>query len=554
LFAVDLWSFLLDLLLLLSAAAVLGMLAERVGQSALIGYLLAGVLLGPGALNVIHSEEVVRGLAELGVALLLFSIGLEFSWARLRRMGPSPAIGGSLQIVLTALITAALSLSFDVGIATALVIGVTIAPSSTACVLRVLGDRAELETVHGRLSLGVLLLQDAALVPLVLIVSLLGGGGDEGTVMQVLRPLVLMVVLIAGLLLANRHVAPRFLSMQAVSRSGEISILVAVAACLGATWLAHVMDLSPALGAFIAGMFLAESPFAVQIRSEVGPLRTLFLTLFFASIGMVMSPLWIAQHLPWVFGAVVVVVVGKTLITWFSLRLTRQSHRHALAAGLCLGQAGEFSFVLADLGYQGGLVSSDHNQLIISTTGLTLLLTPPLVRFAPDIAHRVESLLVRMGVAPKPWPESGVESEALRDHVIVVGFGPAGQRIVTALEEAGVPSAIADLNPASIAEARRRGLRAEVGDASRMEVLRHLRLPEAGALVVTVPDQRSALAIIAHARALAPHVPVIVRARYHVHALIYLGAGAHAVADEESEVGQILGRRVLEMLEGRGED
>jgi CPA2 family monovalent cation:H+ antiporter-2 len=546
---VHLWNFLFDLLLLLSGAAAFGLLAERLGQSALIGYLLAGLVLGPGALNLIAEEGAVEALAELGVALLLFSIGLEFSWRRLKTLGHAPLAGGVLQIVLTTAIAATLALSLGVPLAAALAIGAILAPSSTACVLRILGDRAELEAVHGRLSLGVLLLQDAALVPLVAFVTLLtGAGGEAEVIREIVQTVVYSLLVVAALLLAGKFMTPLLLSSKEMAKNREIPILIAVATAIGSMWLSHAAGLSPALGAFVAGIFLAETPFAVQVRSEVAPLRTLFVTMFFTSIGMVADPLWIAQHIPLLILAVGAVLIGKTLITWLALLVMGRSHRHALATGVCLSQAGEFSFVLAGIAVAGGLFDRDLYQLIVSTAVITLLLTPPLVVHAPGVARMVEGLLMRTGLFRDPGVDAMGESEHPRDHVILMGYGPAGQMVQVALVEAKIPSVIVELNPKSVANAKRLGHRSEVGDATRREVLEHLGVEKARAVVITIPDHRASAAATAQVRALAPHVPVLVRARYHVHTLHLIAAGGEIVVDEESEVGRILGREVLELL------
>ena len=308
----DLWTIVAELLVLLAAAFVLGLVFERLRQSAIIGYLLAGALLGP---YVLEGEQVVRGIAELGVTLLLFVVGLEFSLRRLVRMGPIGLGGGTVQVVLTCLLAGLIGWAWGLDGPAAMAVGAMIALSSTACVLRVLFDRTALASVHGRGAVGILLVQDMAVVPLLLVVSALGGEGGAGDVAAALgRAALFLVGLIVVFELLARYVLAPLLRQAVVARSRELLILLAVVVAFGSAWAAHALGLSPALGAFLAGLLLAESPFAVQIRADVGAIRTLFLTLFFASIGMLADPRWIVQHAGQVAVILAVVLVGKTVI------------------------------------------------------------------------------------------------------------------------------------------------------------------------------------------------------------------------------------------------
>ncbi|MHC4448263.1 MAG: cation:proton antiporter domain-containing protein, partial [Planctomycetota bacterium] len=355
--AVDLWGALLDLLILLVAALALGALCERLRQSAILGYLLAGTLLGPHALNVISEGQEVKVLAEMGVALLLFTIGLEFSWRRLRRMGATALGGGTLQIVLTALPAVAVATLLRLDVRAAIAIGVIVALSSTACVMRVLLARAELDSIHGRHALGILLLQDLAVVPLVVLVTVLGGVGTSGEAVWALVKMVgVAVALVAAFYVLFNHVVPRVFGMQTMQRNRELPILLAIVTGLGSAWAAHELGSSPAVGAFVAGLLLGGSPFAAQIRADIASLRTVLMTLFFSAIGMLGDLQWIAQHWMAVAGLVAAIVLGKSAVVWVVLRSFRQTHRHALHTGLCLAQVGEFSFVLAVVAHTGGVL------------------------------------------------------------------------------------------------------------------------------------------------------------------------------------------------------
>jgi CPA2 family monovalent cation:H+ antiporter-2 len=418
-----LWAALLDLLILLAAAIALGGLCERFKQSPLFGYLLAGTLLGPNALNLLPSHEAVAAIAELGVALLLFTIGLEFSWRRLRSIGPVALGGGTLQVVLTGLITVGICLSLGLDSRTSVVFGAAMALSSTAAVLRLLETRAEIDSLHGRYAVGILLLQDIAVVPLVLVVAFLGTEGSIAAVgWGIARTLGFAAILVGTLHLLLSYVLPALLGARVAERYADFPILLAVVTAVGATWLSHELGLSPALGAFVAGMLLAESPFATRIRADIIPFRTLFVTLFFCSIGMLANPGWVADH--WVLLAVVTVgiVLGKSAVTTGVVRMFGKPIGPSLATGIVLAQVGEFSLVIAVLARQGSLIEIAQFDLIVAAMMATLFLTPVLMMLGPRLA-RITGGAVVPGGGVRESDTGNAEAASLSDHIVIVGFG-----------------------------------------------------------------------------------------------------------------------------------
>lgn len=533
------WTTLFDILVLFAVALALGAIAERLKQSAILGYLLAGTLLGPNAFDLISESTEVDQLAELGVALLLFTIGLEFSWKRLRKMGRVAFAGGSMQIGLTLFLFGAGALVAGTGLKPAIAFGCMVALSSTAYVLRVLISRAEVESLHGRNALAILLVQDLAVIPLVLIVSLMGG--EEGSVVQVLldtlQTLGVAVLLVATFYVLFNYVVPRLLLSDALSQNRDLPILLAVVVGLGSAWAAHKVNLSAPMGAFVAGMLLAESPFATQIRADVGSLRTILMTLFFSSIGMVGDPMWIMQNWLLVGSGVGVIVIGKAVIIWFVLVLVKQRPRVSLQTGLCLAQVGEFSFVLAGVARAGNVIGDDLFRLVVSVTIATLFLTPYQIALAPRIAGRVIDLLEGRGWVKRQADAIDTGPEALEDHIIVIGYGPAGQAIVETLHDRQEKVHVVDLNPKSIAMARRAGLHGHIGDATQEEMLSHLGVANAMALVITIPDPAAVRSVIHMARTISPTLRIYARARYHVYRWELEFAGADVVIDEEQHVG-----------------
>jgi len=541
----QLWTALLDILILLAAAMVLGALCQRFRQSPILGYLLAGTLLGPNALDLLPSHVAVATIAELGVALLLFSIGLEFSWRRLISIGKITIVAGTLQVLGVGALTTLLCWFAGLDVTTALAIGAIVPLSSTAAVVRLLGVRAEVDAVHGRNAIGVLLLQDVAVVPLVLLIAMLGGGGTPiSIVWSLLRSLGLAGLLLAAFHIVLNRLVPLMLGSAIAARNRDTPILLAIVTAVGAAWLSHWLGFSPVLGAFLAGVLLGESRFATQIRADIVPLQTLFMTLFFSSIGMLSNPAWVADNWLLLFAAVAAVVVGKAAVTTVALSVVGVSLGQSMATGLVLAQLGEFSLVLAGVAIEVRVLAEAQFELIVATLMLTLFLTPYLAALAPRIATFVGSLgagrLRRSG-------EKQHIVEALRGHLVIVGFGPAGQRVAQLLMgNSALPVLVVDLNKNTAAIAESYGLQVQLGDATLEEVLEHAQVRTARAIAVTIPDPRAARQVVQQIRSLAPSAIIVVRSRYHIHRWQLDVAGAHIVVDEENEVGARIAAEIRE--------
>ena len=547
----SLWEVLLDLLILLGSSIALGGLFERLKLSPLLGYLLAGTLLGPNALNLLPSQEAVGAIAELGVALLLFTIGLEFSWSRLRSIGPAALGGGALQVIVTAVLTALVSAVAGLEVRSAVVFGAAFALSSTAAVIRLLESRAEIDAVHGRYAVGVLLVQDIAVVPLVLLVAFLGGGATTSEIgWSVTRTLGFALLLIGALHVLLTYGLPRLLGAAVTRRFEDLPILLAVVVALGATWLSHELGVSPALGAFVAGMLLGESPFATRIRADIMPFRTLFLTLFFCSIGMLANPRWVADH--WLLLSLVTaaVILGKAAVTGGLMRAFRLPLGLSLATGMVLAQLGEFSLVVAASARQGGVIGAGEFDLIVAAMMTTLFVTPGLVAAAPLVARRLGSDAIGgaiHGASGRELPPP----EQLREHIVLVGFGPAGQRVAElTLADREHRIIVVDLSRRTAELATDYGLATLIGDAARSEVLARVHVAAAACVVITTPDPWTARHIILQIRSVAPDVPIVVRSRFHVHRWQLTLAGADDVVDEEQEVGVRIAQLVSEQLSG----
>ena len=534
----DLWFFIMELVMLLGSAFLLGALAQRLRQSPIIGYLLAGTIVGP----LLFNAQAVNQTAELGVALLLFSIGLEFSFARLRQMGSIAFGGGAIQVGGTLLIIT-LVLAVPRGLPEALTIGAVIALSSTAVVMRVLVDRAEIDSVRGRTCLGILLLQDIAIVPLVLMVGLFSpAAAGTGLGLHLIKITAGVAGLFVGFYLLCFHVIPLLLSVKGVFASRELTVLMSVAVGLGAAWSAHTIGVSPALGAFVAGMLLGESPYATQIRADIGALRTMMVTLFFASIGMLAKPHWFLFNAHWVLAAAAMIFVLKTAIIFAVCHLFGLDRRHALATGISLGQIGEFSFVLAATARSGGVLDPYAFDLAVSTIIVLMFAAPYMVSLAFPLADRLMLLFAKrppLAEAQHPATDGGAGG-----HALVVGFGPAGRQVVSALMERQLQSVVIDINPQSRLTAQHMGVDLHLGDAGQLDVLMHAGLSSACIAVVTLPDPIAAIRVVQLLRRERPRLMIAARCRYNRHLPEFENAGVDIIVDEETLMGQVLAERI----------
>jgi len=539
----EIWETIAKLVLLLAVAFVLGVGAQRLKQSAIIGYLLAGTILG----SALFDREALAHWGELGVALLLFSIGLEFSFGRLKRMGSAVLLSGVMQVGVT-LALFALIFSSRGSVGAAVAWGQMVAVSSTAIVLRILMARAEIDSVSGRAALGILLVQDIAVVPLVLALTVMSHGGSAPDIaLQIGKTIGAaggMVVVFYGLFY---HLIPRLLMRRGMFADRELVVLLAIILAFGSAWAAHSLGLSPALGAFLAGMLLAESPFASQVRADVGSLRTLFVTLFFTSVGMLADPNWFLANWQEVLVWLGVVFGGKTLIIFGIGVALKMSPAYALATGITLAQIGEFSFVLATEAKNGGLIDNHVFSLAVSVTILSMFLAPYMVTYARPVARRIVGLF-----SPRGRPAAGGQetvSPAQTKGVFIVGFGPAGRKVARALLEKGIRPHVIELNPRSVKAALRMGLTVHLGDASHADIITHAGIHGACVIVVTVPDPRSAKRILQNIQALSPGSSVIVRSRYHIATRELWELGATFAVDEENVVGRELARQVIDFLQ-----
>ena len=525
------WEILIELVALLAAALAMGLIAQRLKQDAIVGHLLAGLALGPGILGLVRNVDLIVGLAEIGVSLLLFTIGLEFSLPKLRAMGRTALIGGGLQIALTVLLAQPLGALLGLSPTAALAMGLAFSLSSTAIVLRIITARGDSDAPYGRAATAILLLQDLALAPLLIVMQTMAGGkqGSAG-VIAVLIALAKALAFGALLYLVLRNALPWLVRGSSPQLLREAPVVLSIVTCLGCTWGAHALGLSPALGAFLAGALLGELPYAHQIRADIIPLRAVFVTLFFVSIGLLASPPRL-QDLGMIVLIAAAILFIKSAAATLALRAAGLPAFVAARAGIVVSQIGEFSFVMLTLAQQSRLLPAHQASLMVSAAVLTMLATPYLFLAAPKLAR----LFVMT-------PEPDIPRRTAANSIIIAGFGPAGEEVVQTLNAHGFEPHIIDLNP------RTTSAHVHFGDAAQPEILAEAGLDNAAGIVVTIPDPAAAAAIVRTVRAIRPEVPVIVRSRHSRSAAALLAAGATNVVDEERTVGRNLSKLALQLF------
>jgi CPA2 family monovalent cation:H+ antiporter-2 len=543
------WQLLTDIGILLGSSLLLGAIAIRLKLSPIIGYLIAGMVLGgPGSLQLIKSPLEIEAIAELGVSLLLFSLGLEFSWDKIKSLPLKIIRGGALQILLTPLFFLAVSSLCGLDIKIAILAGLIFTLSSTATVLRTFNDLAEIDSQHGRNSTAVLLLQDIAVIPFTMIVSFISVNNAVANEFQnnFLFTIGAALVLVLGLYIFLNKIAGPALSLFSLNNNREMAILLAIIISIGSAWTAYQIGISPSIGAFIAGMLLGSSSFATQITADIAPLRILFLTLFFGSAGMLADPVWVFNNFALVILLSVAVIFSKTLISSVIFSLSGHSIAISVASAVSIAQIGEFAFVLSNIAKDSSLLSNDWSQLVVSITIVSLFFTPFMIKFAPRIGLKVQKFLNNKKSA-KVFDAEVLSSNPAR--IYVIGYGPAGREVTRQLKDSYLDEiAIMDLTKDSLDSAELEGFKTYMGDVRQLDVLQHSGLELANLVIITIPSYDAVLTTIDNIKRLAPTAHIIVRSRYQIYEQSFHEAGAHEIVNEEFTVGEKLGRTAVSYL------
>jgi monovalent cation:H+ antiporter-2, CPA2 family len=536
-----------DLLTLLLASVPIAFLFHRLRLPTIVGFMITGVIIGPYGLGLISDVHAIELLAEIGVALLLFTIGLEFSLHRILEMKRLVLFGGSLQVVLTVLFATVIAYVLGRPFQQAIFFGFLIALSSTAIVLKTYIDRAEIDAPHGRAGVGILLFQDLSIVPMMLMIPVLGGR-NANSPGQVVTTFATAVAAIAVIILATRKVVPFLMQHIVRLRSPEVFIISVVFICLGTSWLTAQFGLSLALGAFIAGMVLSETEYSHQIIADILPFRDVFNSLFFISIGMLLSLSALAANAGVVVAWVVGIILGKALILLLVVRLLGYSFRVSAMTALGLAQIGEFSFILAKTAVPEGLLPTTDYQRFLAASIITMIATPFLIKAAPRIGYAMQSWLGPSSALEPTVASFQPEEEDLKGHVVIVGYGLNGRNLAKVLRRTKVPYLILELNADAVRSARAEGERVIYGDATRREVLHQVGIQQARILVLAISDPVATRHTVWLGRQMNPDVHIIVRTRYMSEITDLRGLGSDEVIPEEFETSIEIFSRVLKEL------
>lgn len=533
-------SFHLENILILLAAAVIAVpLFQRLGLGSVLGYLAAGAVVGPWGFEFIDQIDEIRHIAEFGVVFLLFIIGIELKPERLWGMRRLVFGLGTAQVIVTGAVITGLALLFGLAVKTAIIIGFGLALSSTAFGLQILTERGEMGTRHGHAAFSILLLQDLAVVPLLTLVSLLAA---ETTLLEGVEFAVLEAVLVIALVfLAGRYLLSPVLKLVATSRNAEVFTAAAVFSVLGTAWLMEEVGMSLALGAFLAGLMMADSHYRHQVTADIEPFRGILLGLFFISVGMSIDFGLLAEHGVMIVGMVIGLLLVKSTIIWILCRIMAIHPADATRVSLLLSQSGEFGFVLFGLATSSGLLTGEIYHVLTLLVALTMVTTPFMAGLGEMFNRRLTATADRHDVSID-------HIEKGQPHVIIAGFGRVGRRVANILQAAKVPYLAIESNADRVLEGRRDGFSVFYGDAGRADVLKAAGAADASVLVCTLDQVMPAVRLVKILRQHYPEIAIHARGRNRQHCNELLEAGATLVVSETLEASLQISGAVLNTM------
>lgn len=540
-----------DIVIILGLAVLINLLFQRIKVPTILGFLITGIIAGPHGLNLIDAGHEVELLAEIGIIFLLFVIGIEFSLKSLASIKNTVIWGGLIQVCGTIGITFLVSKWMGLPTEQAIFVGFLFALSSTAIVLKMLQEKGDLTTPHGRVAIAILIFQDIIVVPMMLLTPILGGvSEDVGMTLLVMGGKVVGVILIVILL--ARYVVPVILREVVRTKSSELFILTVVVLCFATAWLTSTAGLSLALGAFFAGLIISESDYSHQATANILPFREIFISFFFVSVGMLLDLGFFMNHIASIHLIAVGVVIAKMMVIVIAVAVLGYPPRTIILSTLSLFQVGEFAFLLASTGMPYGLLPDKIYQYFLAVSIITMGATPFVIGYSSQLAD----LILR---APMPNSvrqrfksitgqranlETSIE-ELCQDHIVIIGFGINGQNVAKAARQAEIPYVIIDANADTYHKAKEQGEPAVFGDASDETLLRHVHVQAARVVVVAISDPQASIAIVSRVRTFTEAAYIIVRTRYLREIEGLIKKGADEVIPEEFETSVEIFTRVL---------
>ncbi|MCI0716581.1 MAG: cation:proton antiporter [Chlorobi bacterium] len=538
-----------DIVIILLSAIVIIVISGKLKIPSVVGFLLTGLAIGPYTTGLIKNTHDIEILAEIGVVLMMFIIGIEFSIKKLNRIKKLIAVGGGGQVILTITAVTAISVLLEFSFATAIFFGFLVSLSSTAIVLKLLQERRQIDSPQGKIELGILLFQDLCVVPIVILIPILALRGDMD-IYTVLTRVAIAFIAINVIFFTARKMMPYLLNVIVKTRLKEIFIIASLFLCLGMAFLTNSMGLSLALGAFIAGLIISESRYSHQVIADILPFKETFYSVFFISIGMLMDLSYVLQNIPMVLSLGLGIFLLKSLIIYVLVAALKYPIRVAVISAMGLAQVGEFSFILAKLGLQYELISNEIFQAFLSSSILTMIFTPFAFKLSPRAARRFEEgrmfrplarLAAKEGVA-----DSGEEKLLLENHVIIVGYGLNGKNLARVLKKRRIRYSIIELNPDTVTEAAERGENVVYGDATREGILTEAGIKTAKVITFAISDPLVIDRAVAIARDLNPTIYIIARTKYvsEIDRLYELGADMVFAEEYETSI-EILARVMM---------
>lgn len=537
-----------EITIILGASVLVIYLFQKLNLPTILGYLMTGILAGPHMLALISASHEVEVLAEIGVILLLFIIGMEFSLKSLAAIKNSVFIGGSVQVGFTILATALIAIWAGFEFNSALFLGFVFSLSSTAIVLKLLQERNEVNSPHGKIALAILIFQDIIVVPMMLLTPMLSG--QEGNIWVVLLELLLKAVaVIVVVLFGARYLIPILLHEVAKTKSRELFILFVVVICFAVAWATSSIGLSLALGAFLAGLVISESDYSYQATGFIIPFREIFTSFFFVSIGMLLDVSFLIEHLFIILGMLGLVFLFKALIAGLAAFILKYPIRTAILTGLSLFQIGEFAFILSKVGMENDLLTDTTYQYFLAVSILSMAITPFVIQNSEAVTRlfsksSLSDKLSTLG-GSKETPKAEELIENLKDHTIIIGYGVNGKNVARAAKFANIPYVIIEMNAETVRQERAKGEPILYGDATNHFILEHVKVYSARVAIIAISDPPATKGVVSSIRSICPTVHVIVRTRFMHEMTEQLHLGASEVIPEEFETSVEIFTRLL---------
>lgn len=537
-----------DIAVIFALAVFVVFVCSRLNIPALVGFLITGVLAGPHGFHLVTNVANVENLAQVGVVALLFATGIQFSFKDLMRFRTVVLVGGSIQVVSTMAAAAVILTLAGLDVPQAILAGMILAMTSTVIMQRIFEDRAEISSPHAMSAIGISILQDIASVPMMLLIPYLAISRSSGVALPTFLAMAQGALVVTAMVLSANYLVPKVLYHVSRTRNRELFLLALIVIVLAIAWSTSILGLSMALGAFIAGLIISESPYSHQALGSILPLRDVFSSLFFVSVGMLLDVSYFAAHPFLIVGLALAVILGKSVLATAAVLATKYPLRTALLAGLALGQVGEFGFVLATAGLQHGMLSDSGYQLVLGISILTMIASPLMAPLGPLISNAASGARMLKGLE-RPSRRGAARlagaGKELDGHMIIVGFGVNGRDLARAADASDIPHLILEINAGTVKRGRSAGRSIFYGDATQPSILDIAKVRSARVMVVGVSDRLATSRIVKAARALSPGLHIIARTQFVADAPALYDLGADEVVPEELEASAEISTRAL---------